>query len=382
MCLNGAGAYVWTRKRVVPVACDIRIGDRRIEVEATGIEDESAGYHPRHTVWSWSAGVGRLTDGRPVGWNLVEGVNDPPERSERAIWVDGEPLEPGPVSFDGLDAVTFDDGSRLDFAAEAERVATEDRRLVRIAYRQPFGTFTGALAGGLRLERGLGVMEHQDAPGSSHPAYTLATRQRHGGSSPGGKSTWLRPASVSSGTSRGGRYPRAGHRVRGDVRGVRGGRICSQPSVEGIEPVVQHHGVVLAPAVVDCEERGDPAVGRGQLRALARQRAARATTVAEVHGQEAPTATGSGASAWATPPSERPQASVSGSRPAGARQPGRAADLPGDGGSQLACLAARRRAAARRRPRRPAPRSAAPAGVLDGRRRAAHREASGHGRPD
>ena len=59
--------------------------------------------------------------------------------------------------------VTFDDGSRLDFAAEAERVATEDRRLVRIAYRQPFGTFTGALAGGLRLERGLGVMEHQDA---------------------------------------------------------------------------------------------------------------------------------------------------------------------------------------------------------------------------
>ena len=64
-------------------------------VEARGIEDESAGYHPRHTVWSWSAGVGAPTDGRSVGWNLVEGVNDPPERSERAIWVDGEPFEPG-----------------------------------------------------------------------------------------------------------------------------------------------------------------------------------------------------------------------------------------------------------------------------------------------
>ena len=232
VCPNGAGAYVWTRKRVVPVACDIRIGDRRIEVEATGIEDESAGYHPRHTVWSWSAGVGRLTDGRSVGWNLVEGVNDPPERSERAIWVDGEPLEPGPVSFDGLDAVTFDDGSRLDFAAEAERVATEDRRLVRIAYRQPFGTFTGALAGGLRLERGLGVMEHQDAPGSSHPAYTLATRQRHGGSSPGGKSTWLRPASVSSGTSRGWSVSKSGViacAATCAASAVR--RICSQPSV-------------------------------------------------------------------------------------------------------------------------------------------------------
>ena len=41
------------------------------------------------------------TDGRSVGWNLVAGINDPPERSERAIWIDGEPFEPGPVEFDG-----------------------------------------------------------------------------------------------------------------------------------------------------------------------------------------------------------------------------------------------------------------------------------------
>jgi Protein of unknown function (DUF2804) len=163
VCPNGAGGYVWTRKRVVPVVCDIRIGERRLEVEARGLEDESAGYHPRHTVWSWSAGVGTLRDGRPVGWNLVEGVNDPPERSERAIWVNGEPFEPGPVGFDDLDAVAFDDGARLEFSAEAERVASEDRRLVRYSYRQPFGTFSGTLPGGLALDRGLGVMEHHDA---------------------------------------------------------------------------------------------------------------------------------------------------------------------------------------------------------------------------
>jgi len=163
VCPNGAGAYVWTRKRPVPVACDIRIGDRRLEVEATGIEDESAGYHPRHTVWSWSAGAGRLRDGRAVAWNLVEGVNDPPERSERAIWVAGEPFEPAPVSFDGLDAVRFAEGGRLEFTAESERVASEKRWRVQIEYRQPFGTFTGTLPGGLELERGLGVMEHHDA---------------------------------------------------------------------------------------------------------------------------------------------------------------------------------------------------------------------------
>jgi hypothetical protein len=163
VCPNGAGGYVWTRKRVVPVRCDVRVGDRSLEVEAIGVEDESAGYHPRHTVWSWSAGVGTLTDGRPVGWNLVEGVNDPPVNSERAIWVDGEPSEPGPATFDGLEAIAFDDGARLAFAAEAERARTEDRRFVRYSYRQPFGTFRGTLPGGLQLESGLGVMEHHDA---------------------------------------------------------------------------------------------------------------------------------------------------------------------------------------------------------------------------
>ena len=73
VCPTEEGEYVWTRKRTaVPVECDVRIGDdRRWRVEALGVEDESAGYHPRHTVWSWSAGVGSTRDGRSVGWNLA-----------------------------------------------------------------------------------------------------------------------------------------------------------------------------------------------------------------------------------------------------------------------------------------------------------------------
>src|SRR5262249_60200688 len=69
------GEYVWTRKRAdIPVSCDVRLpGGKRWRVEARGVEDESAGYHPRHTVWSWSSGVGRASDGRSVGWNLVSG---------------------------------------------------------------------------------------------------------------------------------------------------------------------------------------------------------------------------------------------------------------------------------------------------------------------
>ena len=156
------GGYVWTRKRIVPVGCDVRIGERRIRCDAHGIEDESCGYHPHHTTWDWSAGVGRTTDGRAVGWNLVSGINDPPQRSERAIWVDGEPSEPAPVSFEGLDAIALE-GGRLEFSAECERRRDEKRAFVSYSYRQPFGTFAGTLPGGLRLEHGLGVMEHHDA---------------------------------------------------------------------------------------------------------------------------------------------------------------------------------------------------------------------------
>ncbi|MBA2240331.1 MAG: DUF2804 family protein [Solirubrobacterales bacterium] len=156
--------YVWTRKRAgMSVGIDLRIGGRRLESEGRGVEDETEGYHPHHTVWSWSAGVGSTPEGREVAWNLVEGVNDPPERSERTIWVDGSPSEPGPVSFEGLEAVRGADGSELRFSAEAERSMSDSKPFVSYELVQPFGSFSGSLPGGIELASGLGVMEHQDA---------------------------------------------------------------------------------------------------------------------------------------------------------------------------------------------------------------------------
>ena len=116
----------------------------------------------RHTSWRWSAGVGRAEDGRRLAWNLVEGVNDPPERSERAIWVDGEPNEPAPVRFDGIEGIELADGDRLNFAAESAHARDENFLLIRSRYRHRFGTFSGALAG-IPLAEGLGVMEEHDA---------------------------------------------------------------------------------------------------------------------------------------------------------------------------------------------------------------------------
>ena len=48
-------------------------------------------------------------------------------------------------------------------AASASGEASENFLVVRYTYRQPFGSFSGTLPGGLELERGLGVMEHHDA---------------------------------------------------------------------------------------------------------------------------------------------------------------------------------------------------------------------------
>lgn len=161
-CPSGR-AWGWTRKRAgLPVEGTVEVPGRRWAVSALGVDDESAGYHARHTSWHWSAGVGHAADGRPVAWNLVAGVNDPPSGSERAIWVDGEPHEPAPVRFHDLNAIEQEGGRVLEFETESEHDRDESFLLIRSRYRHRFGSFRGAL-GELELAGGLGVMEQHDA---------------------------------------------------------------------------------------------------------------------------------------------------------------------------------------------------------------------------
>lgn len=152
------GGWGWTRKRAgVPIEATVEVPGRRWQVRGFGVDDESAGYHARRTAWRWSAGVGTAADRRPVAWNLVAGINDPPERSERGIWVAGRPSEPPPSRFRGEAGV-----DELEFSAEAEHARDDNYLLVRSRYRHLFGSFSGRL-GGLELARGLGVMEHHEA---------------------------------------------------------------------------------------------------------------------------------------------------------------------------------------------------------------------------
>jgi hypothetical protein len=162
ICPSGSG-WGWTRKRAgVPIEGTVEIPGRRWEVAGFGVDDESAGYLQRHTGWQWSAGVGSAADGRPLAWNLVEGVNDPAEKSERAIWIEGTPSEPAPVRYDAGAGIDLAGGERLDFAPESAHARDENFLLVRSRYRHSFGRFSGSL-GGLELAAGLGVMERHDA---------------------------------------------------------------------------------------------------------------------------------------------------------------------------------------------------------------------------
>ncbi|HET7119949.1 MAG TPA: DUF2804 family protein [Solirubrobacterales bacterium] len=161
-CPSGR-SWAWTRKRAgLPIEGTVEVPGRRWEVAGRGVDDESAGYHARRTSWHWSAGVGESVDGRALAWNLVEGINDPPSGSERAIWVEGKPTEPPPVRFEGMAAVALDGGEALHFASESEHAKDDNFLLVRSRYRHGFGAFTGSL-GGFELAEGYGVMEEHEA---------------------------------------------------------------------------------------------------------------------------------------------------------------------------------------------------------------------------
>lgn len=157
------GNWIWTRKQAgVSVSGLVELDGTPLQVEERGVVDESAGYHARHTRWWWSAGVGTAADGRAVAWNLVAGVHDSATGSERAVWVDGEPHEVGPVTFDPKLESVSGGGLELSCRAWSERRDETNALLLKSSYRQPFGEFAGTLGPGLELREGYGVMESHD----------------------------------------------------------------------------------------------------------------------------------------------------------------------------------------------------------------------------
>ena len=152
-------SWIWTRKQAnVPARGGVTLPDGERRVEGEAFVDDSAGYHARHTAWRWSAGIGLSDAGERVGWNLVAGIHDDPRASERTVWVEGEPREVGPVEFaPGLSRV-----AGLGFEEWCAREEHVNRLVFRSHYRQPFGSFSGELPGGIALAEGFGVMEDHE----------------------------------------------------------------------------------------------------------------------------------------------------------------------------------------------------------------------------
>ncbi len=154
------GAYAWTRKQGgIRAHGSLTLAGSRRRIDGPAIIDDTAAFYPRSTHWRWCAGVGRSAEGQEVAWNLVQGVNDPLTNSERTVWVDGLPREVGPCTF-AADLTCVDE---LQFAPEASLERHQNFGLLRSDYRQPFGSFSGVLAGEIKLQDGYGVMEEHEA---------------------------------------------------------------------------------------------------------------------------------------------------------------------------------------------------------------------------
>lgn len=151
-------SYIWTRKSPARARGTVTLADRRFELDAAALVDESAGYHARTTDWRWSAGVGTTGSGQAVVWNVVTGLHDDPEASERTVWVDGVPHQLPALAFaDDLSSV-----GDLAFTSEATRAHRENLLLVVSDYEQPFGRCAGSLPVAGEVT-GLGVMERHHA---------------------------------------------------------------------------------------------------------------------------------------------------------------------------------------------------------------------------
>jgi hypothetical protein len=152
--VRASDAVAFTVKTPLRVTGSVALGSRRFAVDAPGLSDFSGGRHARRTSWLWAAGAGMTVDGRPVYWNLVDGMFV----GECCVWVDGVPHLVGTLPFDGLRGV-----GGLSFTPLATRAHRENYLVLMSDYEQPFGVFAGSLPVAGELAYGHGVMERHEA---------------------------------------------------------------------------------------------------------------------------------------------------------------------------------------------------------------------------
>jgi len=169
------GVNVTLKSTGLLAAGHLEVGRRRYALEGGVVGlDSTDGFLARHTTWRWAMAAGRLDDGTPVGFNLVDGFNEGPEgRSENMLSLGDRlfPLGPATFRFNAADPLdpwqleTADGSVRLTFRPLHAHRDARDLLLVRSRFVQPLGFFSGTLRFGTRTVEVTelpGVTEDQD----------------------------------------------------------------------------------------------------------------------------------------------------------------------------------------------------------------------------
>lgn len=171
---NGGVVNVTQKWSALPARGRLRVGSRtyRLDGGLAGV-DYTQGILARRTRWRWAHGMGRLSDGRRVGINLVDGFNDGHKATnENALWVGDEliPLSRATFEYDPDSperpwVVRSDDGI-VDLWFEPYYVFSDFHRwkVIDGHFIQPAGRFEGTIrVDGKRRDVTLfGVTEDQD----------------------------------------------------------------------------------------------------------------------------------------------------------------------------------------------------------------------------
>lgn len=173
----GPNRAMYSHKVPLPLEGTLRLGGREVSVDPArcfAILDVHKAHYPRETWWNWATCVGHDAAGRAVGLNLTRNVClDDTTLNENGVWIDGRLHHLGPALFE-LDRAdpgrpwkigTRDGQVDLIFTPQGSRSDEVRLGIVRSAFRQPYGTFSGTVeAGGERLELKelFGVCEDHD----------------------------------------------------------------------------------------------------------------------------------------------------------------------------------------------------------------------------
>jgi hypothetical protein len=126
-----------------------------LEEQSFGVLDSTLGYLARHTYWNWASGGGISKEGKRIGFNLAQGINET-GFTENVFWVNGRLVKTDVVDFrhNDLDImkpwhIKSNDGRvRLQFLPEGKRTGDTRLGLVESIIHQPFGRFEGTLLDG------------------------------------------------------------------------------------------------------------------------------------------------------------------------------------------------------------------------------------------